>query len=103
MESTGTLSSPLSKEEYIALPEEMKRNWAQGIAVKAKFRALPASAKTAKEKTLAAGKRYTPKASEREISAIVAAYRTGQERLLVWKMECTGFDEAFLKDLASKL
>lgn len=65
----------------------MKCKWAQGIAVNANFRALrariitnlgdkererltreAASAKTAKEK-----------ASEREISAIVAAYRTGQE------------------------
>ncbi len=76
----------------------MKRKWAQGIAVNANFRALrariisnlgdkererltreAASAKTAKEKTLTAGKRDTHKASEREISAIVAAYRTGQE------------------------
>ena len=78
--------------------------------------------KRVKERTLAAGKKYRPKVSERELSAIIAAYHEGHEvrmytaihrdytthylhaqKLRVWRMECVGFDEALLKNLASKL
>ncbi len=77
---------------------QMKRKWAQGIAVNAKFRALrariisnlgdkererltreAASTKMAKEKTLTAGKRDMHKASEQEISAFISLH-IGQGR-----------------------
>ncbi|KAI0752076.1 hypothetical protein C8Q74DRAFT_1373875 [Fomes fomentarius] len=117
-----TLSSSLSTDEYNALSDEVKREWAKYIATKAKYRHLcerviarlgederealdeeAAMQLHAKEVALSAGMKYRPKASDREVSVIMAAYRKGEEKLRTWRMECVGFDEAFMKELVSKL
>nr|VWO99479.1 Cytochrome P450 monooxygenase BOT1 (EC (Botrydial biosynthesis cluster protein 1) (Calcineurin-dependent protein 5) [Ganoderma boninense] len=100
----------LGVEEYRALAAPMRRKWANGIAKKSKFKDIRVRIRTRRE--------HDREATAEEIAVAVAdkddkcevseedvlqAYQSGQERLLVWRMQCVGFDEAFLADLVSKL
>ncbi|RPD54256.1 hypothetical protein L227DRAFT_355563 [Lentinus tigrinus ALCF2SS1-6] len=102
----------LSAEEYSALSSRIKRKWADGLVNKPKFKDVRVRIATRRDhrreptfQEIAAvvadrSDPYKGHVSEQEI---IAAYERGEERLLVWKMECIGFDEVFLKDLAAGL
>ncbi|KAI0693702.1 hypothetical protein C8T65DRAFT_744640 [Cerioporus squamosus] len=102
----------LSAAEYRALSSKVKRKWAAGLVNKPKFKDVRVRVATRRDhgreptfQEIAAvvadrSDAYKGHVSEQDI---IRAYERGEERLLMWKMECVGYDEEFLKELVSKL
>ncbi|KLO17482.1 hypothetical protein SCHPADRAFT_994313 [Schizopora paradoxa] len=110
-------SDSLSKEEYVSVPLKVRNDWANKIlTAKSGLRARsrisiflrkqlgrePSPAEIhAKE---AAQKKAKDKASiggNMSIEDIKSAYEQGEEKLNVWVLKCTGYDEEFQQKLAS--
>ncbi|KAM5539719.1 hypothetical protein V8D89_006532 [Ganoderma adspersum] len=105
-----TRGEQLEVGEFRALGAPMRRKWANGVVNKSKFKDIRVRIRTRRQ--------HDREATVEEVAAAVAdkedrcevseeevlqAYQSGQERLFVWRMQCVGFDEAFLADLVSKI
>ncbi|PIL29267.1 hypothetical protein GSI_09317 [Ganoderma sinense ZZ0214-1] len=105
-----TRGEPLGVEEYRALGAPMRRKWANGVVKKSKFKDIRVRIRARREHGREAtveevAVAVADKDDKCEVSEenVMQAYQSGQERLLVWRMQCVGFDEAFLADLVRKL
>ncbi|TBU59774.1 hypothetical protein BD310DRAFT_924165 [Dichomitus squalens] len=105
-----TLGERLSAEEYMALLPSLRSKWARSIASKSKYKDIRVRIRirrthdreaTAEEIAVALEDKEDK--CEVTVEDVTSAYQSGQERMLVWRMQCVAFDEAFLADLVSRL
>ncbi|TBU23347.1 hypothetical protein BD311DRAFT_810793 [Dichomitus squalens] len=105
-----TLGERLSAEEYRALLPSLRSKWANGISSKSKYKDIRVRIWTrrthdgeATAEEVAVTLADKDEKCEVAVEDVMSAYESGQERMLVWRMQCVAFDEAFLADLVSRL
>ncbi|KAI0654154.1 hypothetical protein C8Q70DRAFT_1030262 [Cubamyces menziesii] len=106
------LDGPMSEQEYQSWPPELKKTWAITILTMSEFRAIRTrillshqlGRRPAGKEVMDAVKRrrfdnLEGVAKSNARSAIVSAYERGEERMIVWRMKCVGFDEELVQQM----